>query len=294
MPIEPFPESFKLLLAVWFFALGGCIGSFLNVVVYRLPLGLSLSWPGSHCPACKHAIRWYDNVPILGWVFLGGRCRDCRLPISMRYPVVEAITAAMFLTVGSVEGLSLGANLPPRWVAIGDETILHALSLGETAGILAYHFLLLSTLLAAALVEYDGHRLPVRLMLPALVVGFVAPLFWPHLHPVPAVADWWRASEAMLDGTAGLALGLILGEVARWVIGPRNRRGLVFGPACVGLFLGWQAAAALGLWACMIHWGAEVVRRWWPGLRRLSPGFWILAGVVAWILAWGVLVKFFS
>ena len=89
------------LIAAWLFVLGATIGSFLNVVVHRLPLGMSLIEPGSHCPACKHPIRWHDNVPILGWIMLGGRCRDCGSPIAIRYPLVEAITAAMFLVLGA-------------------------------------------------------------------------------------------------------------------------------------------------------------------------------------------------
>ena len=92
--------TIEILLAVWLFALGGATGSFLNVVVYRLPLGLSLIAPASHCPACKHPIRWFDNVPILAWFLLGGRCRDCGMEISPRYPLVEALTASIFLTVG--------------------------------------------------------------------------------------------------------------------------------------------------------------------------------------------------
>ena len=85
----------------WFvllaFALGGTLGSFMNVVVYRLPRRMSLSWPGSHCPHCGKAIRWHDNVPIFGWLWLGGKCRDCRAPISPRYVLVELLTAALFL-----------------------------------------------------------------------------------------------------------------------------------------------------------------------------------------------------
>jgi len=76
----------------------------LNVVVYRLPNGLSLISPPSHCPKCKQPIRWYDNVPVFGWIALRGRCRDCRCWIPIRYPLVEAITLAMFAGLAAVEG----------------------------------------------------------------------------------------------------------------------------------------------------------------------------------------------
>ena len=80
-------------------AFGATIGSFLNVVAYRLPRRESLVSPGSRCPGCGTAIKAYDNVPVLGWLLLRGRCRSCRVPISPRYPIVEAITAALAVAV---------------------------------------------------------------------------------------------------------------------------------------------------------------------------------------------------
>src|SRR4051812_10348844 len=86
---------------------GACVGSFLNVVIYRLPAGVSLTRPASHWPRCGRAIRTRDNVPVLGWWLLGGGCRDCGLPISARYPMVEAVAAALFLLVGVSRLISL-------------------------------------------------------------------------------------------------------------------------------------------------------------------------------------------
>lgn len=80
----------------WFFLLGAVIGSFLNVVIYRVPRRMSIAWPPSHCPACKEKIRWYDNVPIVSWLLLRGRCRHCKAPISPRYPLVEALCGVLF------------------------------------------------------------------------------------------------------------------------------------------------------------------------------------------------------
>jgi leader peptidase (prepilin peptidase)/N-methyltransferase len=94
----------------WLFVLGAALGSFLNVVVYRLPRGMSLIRPGSRCPACQQAIRWHDNVPIVGWIVLGGRCRDCRAPISVRYPVVEALIACISAVLGWSEAV---VEIPP-------------------------------------------------------------------------------------------------------------------------------------------------------------------------------------
>ena len=85
-----------MMLAIALAAIAGAaIGSFLNVCIHRLPLGQSIVWPGSACPTCKGAVAWYDNIPILSWLVLGARCRSCRARISIRYPIVEALTSVM-------------------------------------------------------------------------------------------------------------------------------------------------------------------------------------------------------
>src|SRR5688500_9648211 len=79
------------------FLVGACVASFLNVVVWRLPRGESLSYPSSHCPKCNTPLAWYDNIPIVGWLKLGGKCRHCGQPISPRYPIVEAVAGLLFV-----------------------------------------------------------------------------------------------------------------------------------------------------------------------------------------------------
>ena len=85
------------VLGAGFFLIGTVVGSFLNVCVYRIPLQKSLIWPGSRCPRCFAAIAGFDNIPIVSWIALRGECRRCGLPISLRYPLVEALTGALFL-----------------------------------------------------------------------------------------------------------------------------------------------------------------------------------------------------
>lgn len=82
--------------------LGLAVGSFLNVVVYRLPRGMSLVHPGSACPSCGAPVKWYDNVPLVSWAILRGRCRQCRQPISIRYPLIELATGAVFAVVALI------------------------------------------------------------------------------------------------------------------------------------------------------------------------------------------------
>jgi leader peptidase (prepilin peptidase)/N-methyltransferase len=112
MPDDP------IILAVfclWFIIFGACVGSFLNVVVYRLPRRKSLVYPPSHCPRCGHLIRWYDNVPVVGWLKLRGKCRDCQLPISVRYPCVEGFcglfSGGVFVLLEQFLGVSFGSLL---------------------------------------------------------------------------------------------------------------------------------------------------------------------------------------
>ncbi|MHC4403883.1 MAG: prepilin peptidase [Planctomycetota bacterium] len=253
------------------------------MVIYRLPAGRSLVHPGSRCPACDHPIRWHDNVPVFGWFFLGGRCRDCSGRISPRYPLVEAVTAGLFVLIGAVEGLSGGANLP-----------LASLGSTESAGIAAYHLLLLCTVLAAVLMEYDGHRLPPRLFLPALVVGWSAPIIWPHLHPV---APCWGLSApiaGLAGATAGGAAGLVLGEVARRLVPRSGGSGLPITSACAGLFLGWQAALALTAATVLVQLPFSTFGKWWSRLGRVPPTTWLGLAAVAWIVLWGEIVDSWS
>lgn len=107
----PLANSLNLTDAQWWVVLvfiaflGGCVGSFLNVVMYRLPRRESVVWPGSHCPKCQHAIRPWHNLPMLGWLMLRGKCYDCGERISAKYPLVEAATAAVFVLVALASGM---------------------------------------------------------------------------------------------------------------------------------------------------------------------------------------------
>jgi leader peptidase (prepilin peptidase) / N-methyltransferase len=110
-------ETLRVLSAGWAALLGAAVGSFLNVVVARLPRGESLVRPGSRCPRCATPIRWYDNVPILSWLALRARCRACGAPISARYPLVEALGAGAALLAWSRHGLTAAALAEFAFVA---------------------------------------------------------------------------------------------------------------------------------------------------------------------------------
>ena len=277
------------LIAAWLFAVGGAVGSFLNVVVYRLPRGMSIVTPGSHCPACNRPIRWFDNVPIFAWLWLRGRCRDCRAAISPRYCVVETLTAVLFLVLGAAEGLSGGANLPLRSAGLPEGTTVPGMSYLQLAGICVYHLLLLGTLLCATLIELDGHRPPLRLFAPALAVGMLAPLAWPYLHAVRA----WEGLDGFLaggiDGAAGLAAGGLLGCLWLWCV--KHSVAWLGAAACAGLYLGWQAACVLVPAAAVICLLLRPVTAGSSHRRHIPAVGWLAAAALAWILAWAWLVE---
>ena len=93
------PSAALPLLAPLVAVVGACIGSFLNVVVWRLPREESLLFPGSHCPRCGASLAWFENVPLLSWLLLRGRCRHCQAPIAVRYPLVELLTAGLWVAM---------------------------------------------------------------------------------------------------------------------------------------------------------------------------------------------------
>jgi leader peptidase (prepilin peptidase)/N-methyltransferase len=271
------PETAIWVTVLWMVVLGGIFGSFFNVVIYRLPLGMSLIEPGSHCPACEKPVRWFDNVPVISWVVLRGRCRDCRAPIAVRYPLVEAATAAMFGILAKVEWLSGGTNLP------GGEVPL--------VPIYAYHLVLLCTLLCAALIELDDKRLPLGFFAPAAAVGIAAPLFWPGVHPVPAWPGLDGTIGGLVDSIVGLAAGAMLGFAAWWPWPNRTQTGTLLATACVGLFLGWQAVLALALATVAVRLFCVLAGRTVPRLRRFPPSVVLAVLAFGWILFWAPLVR---
>ncbi len=135
---------YDTIVQIIVFWLGAAIGSFLNVVVYRVPAGLSILWPPSRCPKCFHQLGIGENIPILGWLLLRGKCRHCRTPISPRYPLIEAITAIIFVLVYNRYGLSI-----------------------QTVG----YSLLMCWLLALTLIDLDTMTLPNPITQSGLVLG---------------------------------------------------------------------------------------------------------------------------
>ena len=174
---------FVVLLAL----IGACIGSFLNVVAWRLPRQESVVWPGSRCPNCGHAVRWHDNLPVLGWLLLRGRCRDCHWAIPVRYPLVELLTAGLWLT--AIPAVGLGA--PP-----GQATTAQLINL--TGGLV-----LVSLLMALTLIDLDHLWLPEPLCRAGVVSGWIT-VTWMAASSSPFGADQLLAH--LLAASAGLLI----------------------------------------------------------------------------------------
>lgn len=195
---------------------GSLIGSFLNVVVYRVPIGRSIAFPPSACTACGTRIRAVDNVPVLSWLVLRGRCRACAAPISIRYPLVELGTALFFFAV-------VARFLPEAARSIGTR---------EAASVIALVALLYlaGVSVALALIDLDVRRLPNSLVLPIVPVGLV-------LFGIASLVlgDAGPLLRAMLGAAAELALYLAIVLVKPGGMG----LGDVKLAAGLGLFLGW-------------------------------------------------------
>jgi len=296
-------RSMEACTALWMFALGASIGSFMNVVVYRLPRGRSLLWQRSQCPHCQYYIAGKDNLPILGWLLLNGSCRNCGSPISARYPIVETATACLFLLFYFVELLSGGVNLPVRhpnsyagvvWILFYTKWDLVRLYF--------YHCFLFSTLLAWALIHFDGHKIPLRSLLTAGLAAVVAACEWPDLQLlressttlIPLTAEWQQAGLASASGAmSGVVLSLLLGLIHRLTKGIRAQEafGLIGPLALTGAVLGVQgmlSATVLMLVLNLLRQGMTRVCR--CGLDWPLSGDLLLA-VVGQHLVWSWLVK---
>ncbi|HXG94520.1 MAG TPA: prepilin peptidase [Blastocatellia bacterium] len=219
--MEYIPDYF---IGVCLFLFGLLIGSFLNVVIYRLPRRESIVWPGSHCPACNAAIKPYDNIPVLSYAILGGRCRNCRVAISPVYPAVELLVASLYLLAFLKDGRSL---------------------------MLLADVIFVSLIVPLVFIDLRHKLLPNRITYP----GFIILLILRAVAPDPATLANARRMfgiEGAPDWGVALissAMGAIVGGGSLWLVREaylrlRKVEGMGLGDAkmmmMVGAFLGWQ------------------------------------------------------
>jgi leader peptidase (prepilin peptidase) / N-methyltransferase len=233
--------------------LGLAVGSFLNVVIHRVPDNQSLVRPGSHCPHCGAAIRNRHNIPVLGWLVLRGKCADCKAPISGRYPLVEVLTAALFVAVTARFGLSW--DLPA--------------------------YLYLATIaIALTMIDLDRFRLPDAIVWPSYYVA-VALL-------VPAAVLTGQMDAVFRGLAAALALWLLF--LAIRLFGPMGWGDIKLAPL-LGFYLGWLGwgAVAVGTFAAFLLGGlvgvALLLARVAKGKTRIPFGPYMLAGAFVAVFA---------
>lgn len=292
--MEMIGQAWIAFIFFWLFAMGCVIGSFLNVVIYRLPRGKSVFWPSSRCGACLTPIASTDNIPLLSYLRLHGRCRACGVGFSMRYFWIEFLTGVVFALLYAVE---IGWNVHglPIWREGGFWYLTWGGFAPSSWPYFAAHALLASMLLAATACVLDTGTVPRSLAM----AGAVAGLCWSVLHPwpspsrieeAPAVGfvPWpvWEPLPTqgpllgLLTGLAGLLIGPTLLRVVNACLGKRS-----FGPAGPALlllsggFLGWQPlVVALALAILFVQPITKVI----PSLDRAFALALVIGLVIAW------------
>ena len=194
----------QIFLCIFVGFLGAVVGSFLNVCIYRIPRSLSIVFPGSQCPNCKAHIAFYDNIPVLSYLILKGKCRHCHTPISLKYPLVEVMNAVLYLLV--------------------------YLKFGFTFSTLVY-FIFVSMLIVVSFIDLDFRIIPDGLSLSGIVLGFLSSLFILKL-------TWLQSLLGILiGGGILLCVALIYEKIT-------HKEGMGGGDvkllAMIGAFTGWQ------------------------------------------------------
>jgi leader peptidase (prepilin peptidase) / N-methyltransferase len=295
-----------LAVLVALFVLGSVIGSLLNVCIHRLPreerfwIALrSLFYPPSHCPRCERQIPFYDNIPIFGWIMLGGRCRGCRGRIAIRYPLIELLTASLFVLVYWCE-------IPSWWGGTGVSGLAHVYGPSGTIGSswmsplallhwrYALHMLLIVMLLVATFIDFDLRIIPDAVTLPAMMTALAAHTLLGRVFIVPL---WYQTPEMRGAFPADLERTLVMlpnaPPLPEWFTAWARFAGvpgwMTAWPSLHGLLLSLAGVLAGG----GIVWAVRIAGQW--GFRREVMGFGdvVLLATIGGFLGWqGALAVF--
>jgi leader peptidase (prepilin peptidase)/N-methyltransferase len=268
-------EAERTLLQVFAALFGLIVGSFLNVCIFRLPRHcMSVVRPRSRCPRCLRTIPWYDNIPVLSWVALRGRCRGCRAPISPRYAAVELLTGALFAWAAARQ--LWGPSEPGA----------------REAAVFLVHAWFLGSMVVCAFIDLDFRILPDEVTLPGVVLGLAVSAAFPFLHErgLPGAIG-----NRHLAGLAASALGAVVGGGTLWGVGVVGKlvfrkEAMGFGDvkymAMIGSVLGWKGVLLTFVLACLF--GSLVGVGKYVAVRRMGYvpfGPFLSAGALVMLLA---------
>jgi len=272
---------------VFIAVLGAIIGSFLNVVIHRLPREQSITLPASACPSCGKTIKAYDNIPIISFLILGGRCRACRARISVRYPIVEALTALLFAAVTWHDGISWALPFDLAFVAI---------------------------MIALVFIDAEHMILPNAITYPGIVFALAARIAIPYLAGAPHFDDLPSLIHGPLQGQplwlvslVGAVIGAIAGGGSLWLMGflwekMRGVEAMGLGDVkmmfMVGAYLGWRLTV-LTIFVAVLTGSlvgiAMMMRRGSRNLQMMLPfGIFLGIGAVISLLAGAGVVTWYA
>ncbi len=203
-----------LIIKIFVFIFGSMVGSFLNVCIYRMAREESVVKPRSHCPNCNSLIHWYDNIPLLSYILLKARCRFCQKPISLRYPIVELLTALIFLGFYNYFGLSVK---------------------------LFVYLLFTSGLIIATFVDISHRIIPDEISVGGIIVGFILSLIFPQIQNEKLLL--WAAFHSFLGIVIGGGIIYLTGIIGDFIFKKESMGGGdVKLLAMIGAFFGWKIA----------------------------------------------------
>ena len=199
------------------FALGAIVGSFLNVVVHRLPMGMSVVSPPSRCPTCGARLAWHENLPIIGWFLVKGKCRYCKVKISPQYVCIEAIVALLFIGLYIAYYVVGPSVVHPWWGGVGGNWFYYSGVFRSSPYFIA-HLFLVAGLLAMTLIDARTFTIPMQIPLTITIVGFLAAIIQPLLPSIPATGTGWPMVTtctwpwfmSCACGMLGIFIGIVL------------------------------------------------------------------------------------
>lgn len=291
LPLTAILRDFSLLPLPFVYVvagvLGAIIGSFLNVVIHRLPREESIVLPSSRCPECGAAIAFYDNIPVLSYVLLGARCRSCKTHISARYPAVEALTAALWVMVAWRDGLTFA---------------------------LPFDLVFVTAITALVFIDAEHMLLPNAITYPGIVFALTARLALPYLMGSPYFDDLDMLLNGMLAGMplwaaslVGALLGALVGGGSLWLMGwtwekLRGIEAMGLGDVkmmfMVGAYLGWRLTILnifLGVLSGSVIGIVLMLRQGKKDMQMLLPfGVFLGIGAIAALLVGSPIVEWYA